>query len=71
VGFSYAMECVCREAGVDLIQEARQLRHGADVRLAAEQPPCVRDRFAFYTQTLRLTRPEIEHLRAAIFETED
>lgn len=69
VGFSYALESLCREVGLDLIDEARALRY-EQTKLAAAQPTCVTDRFAFFTQTVRLPREEIETLRALIFEEE-
>ena len=76
VGFSYALEALYWEIGefdrhntnVRCNEIINELRNRVSYRMPAEQPPSVRDRFAVYTQNLRLPREDIEHLRAAIFE---
>lgn len=69
VGLSYALSALCREIGLgETIHAVDKLRHDPNTRLSANQPPSVRDRFAFFCQTARLTRDEVEELRATTFE---
>ena len=72
VGFSYALEALFLDLHWDDLPEeiqgvAERVRT-TNWRLAAAQPPCVRDRFAVYAQTLRLSREETEALRDHLFE---
>lgn len=72
VGFSYALEALWREIGgnIHMWNEVDLLRNTVCL-LPGDQPPCVKDRFAFFAQTVRLSREQTDQLRGHIFKTGD
>lgn len=73
VGFSYALEALWREIerggprNALHILEPEWLRNSTKL-LRYNQPQSVKDRFAFFTQTARLSREQTERFRDAVFE---
>lgn len=78
VGFSFALEALYQELKdpppgadwlLDIVVVLRMSQHR--LGLSKLMPPCVRDRFAFFTQTIRLSREQTDQFRDAIFESDE
>lgn len=72
IGLSYAFEALwlSLDGPVPLRFEAEidTLRTSMRLLPSEHQPPCVLDRFAYYAQTIRLSREQTQQLRDAVFE---
>lgn len=72
IGFSYALEALWRELGSliedDWLMNLFVALRTSQFRVKRNQPVCVRDRFAYFTQTVHLRRDEVEQLRSYIFD---
>jgi hypothetical protein len=75
VGFSYALEALWREiepgnyAGRFFETEIQTLRTSSRL-IQSKQPQCVKDRFAYFTQTIRLSPTQTEQFRSFVFEAQ-